>query len=156
MGNIIVFSIYELKLAIRLEFVERVINIVDIQELPNKFNHIEGIINYKGNPIPVVDMREVFQLPERATELSDMLIIVNILSSKLALHVDEVNLVSPLLPDQITLTQELFIDNEKIEGIILLNEEQILINDIEKFVDIKSITQIKEYMKQMQISIQPI
>lgn len=147
MENLVVFTLSEIKLAMTIECVDRVVNATEIQLLPNKFEHIEGTINLKGTILPVVNMRDVFQLPPKEIDLSDKFIIVHTSAMKLALHVDDVQGVVTSEQEQLIQGNQFILNNQKIEGIIKLNNERILITNIDQFVQVETIQKIKTYMR---------
>lgn len=70
-----------------------------VVRVPNATNNIRGIINLRGEIIPVYSLRQRFNLP--AAPVETKLIIANLPDMKLALEVDEVEEIDDLTSDQI-------------------------------------------------------
>ncbi len=56
-SNIIIFQISDLQFAIKLSFIEQVVNMVKIQPLPHSPECVSGTINYSGDLLPVINLR---------------------------------------------------------------------------------------------------
>ena len=94
MGDKIKLVIFQLalhKFALPISAVERIIQIVEISELPKSPEFLMGIINVHGEIVPVIDPRVLFDLPLKEIELSDQLIFVKTANVKIALWVDVTN-----------------------------------------------------------------
>lgn len=81
-----------------------VIEIVGIQkitEVPDMPEFIRGVINLRGNVIPVMDVRLRFGMPDRAYDDRTCMIVVRLGDISTALIVDRVNEVSEITSDQI-------------------------------------------------------
>jgi purine-binding chemotaxis protein CheW len=86
----IVFTLDEKKFALLLDTLERVVRAVDITILPGLPPIVRGIINYKGNILPVFDIRPRFHLTQREIRPEDYFLIVNTAGRTIALMVDNV------------------------------------------------------------------
>ena len=88
----------------------------------------------QGTIVPVVNLRYVFNLPEKGISLSDQLILVDLTVREIMLLVDSVE-------DVIDFPEEEIIDAEKVitgldylKGIVKLNGSVIFIHDLEEFI----------------------
>jgi purine-binding chemotaxis protein CheW len=85
----VVFSLDKENYGVDIERVQGIERQQQIVRVPNTVSYIKGIINLRGDIIPVYDLREKFKLPK--TEAEDrQYIIVNVKNSKIALEVDGV------------------------------------------------------------------
>ena len=91
MDQIVTFSLDQRLYALPLNSVVRVIHALYISSLPKAPAIICGIINVKGQIIPVVDIRKRFGFKSREIDRDDQLIIANTGKRTIALIVDEVN-----------------------------------------------------------------
>jgi len=127
----------EQRYALPLAQVERVIHAIEITPLPQAPEIIAGVINFRGNVIPVVNMRKRFRLPERGISLNDQIIISHTLRRQVALVVDEVNGVIEI-PVHVVLNAENILPNMKyIEGVVKLKDGMILIHDLDRFLSLE-------------------
>src|SRR5258708_3491813 len=89
-NKMVVFMLEDLRYALRLAAVERVIRIMEVVALPKAPEIVLGVVNVQGEIIPVMNVRKRFRLPERELDLSDHLIIARTARRKVALAVDAV------------------------------------------------------------------
>ncbi|MDD2734130.1 MAG: chemotaxis protein CheW [Desulfuromonadaceae bacterium] len=85
---ILVFTLDGQRYGLPLDAVERVVRMVEITQLPEAPAAVRGVINFQGEIIPVLDLRQRFGLPERPVELDDQLIIITTVGRKRALIAD--------------------------------------------------------------------
>lgn len=86
--------------ALPLNSVLRVIHVIEIRPLPKAPDIISGIINVKGQVIPVVDIRKRFGFPSRELNPEDQLIIADTGRRQITLLVDKVTEVQNVSPQQ--------------------------------------------------------
>ncbi len=97
------FKIDKEDYAIEIKHVIEIIGIQRITKVPNIKDYIKGIINLRGNIIPVVDVRTRFALQPIPYNDRTCIIVVKLMSSAIGLIVDEVqevvnmpeNIISP-------------------------------------------------------------
>lgn len=87
----LIFKLDNHKYGLPLEFVSRVMRIVEIIPVPNETPLIRGFINLHGEMVTVFDLRALFNLPPRDVRLSDRLILLAIEGRSLALLADDVD-----------------------------------------------------------------
>ena len=98
------------------------IEILNIQEItryeaptriPNMPSYIQGIINLRGNIIPVINLRKRFNLGDIEVTDESRIIIVNIFDKKAGLLVDTVSQVTKISDDEIEPPQEITANCER-------------------------------------------
>ena len=108
---------------------------VSIQRLPRAPAVVEGIIAFRGDVIPVLDVRARFRLPPKPLALSDQLIVARVHLRRFVLRVDRcLEFVRrPVLP----LEQ---LDNlprrgiEHVAGVTTVEDGIVVIQDLESFL----------------------
>lgn len=70
--------------------VERVLNAVEMTELPDHPEIMLGVINFHGEILPVADIRRKFALPKKDVEPEDKIIILKSTGRRFAVYVDSV------------------------------------------------------------------
>lgn len=110
----VIFSVGQGQYAIPLSFVERVLHMVAVTVLPEAPYWIDGVINYSGRIIPVVDLRQRFGEASKAPDLDDRLLIVG----KLALRIDSGGDVAQVSNEQLVPIPEDIIQSRPIEAVI--------------------------------------
>jgi purine-binding chemotaxis protein CheW len=127
----------DLLYALPLKTVVRVIHAVEIRELPKAPDIISGIINVKGQIIPVVDMRKRFGMAVREIVPDDNFILADTGKRHVALWIDEVTGVKEIVPGKYTDTKASLPYADFIKGVAKIEDEIILIYDLEQCLSLK-------------------
>src|SRR5574340_956544 len=72
------FSLEEEVFALDISKVREVLDITDITKVPRTPEYMKGVINLRGNVVPVVDMRLKFGMPGIETTVNTCIIIVEV------------------------------------------------------------------------------
>jgi purine-binding chemotaxis protein CheW len=148
MKTLLIFTIEKQRFALHLSDVEQIIHCIEIQPLPLAPKHISGTINFHGEFLPVVNLRKLFMLKARETELTDQLIIISTSLMKVALWVDAVGEILSLSDEEVSHSGKIFLDNDFVEGVFNLSDDLVLISDIDKFLTPEQIIRLKKALKQ--------
>lgn len=70
---VVVLMLDDIRYAVALTSVERVVRAVEITPLPNAPDIVLGVINVQGRVVPVVDIRKRFRLPARAISVLSLI-----------------------------------------------------------------------------------
>jgi len=128
------FNLNSEKYAVDIMYVEEIIRIVEITQVPRAPEFVEGIINIRGKVIPVVDMKKKLHLGSISVDNSTRIIITNIKNRKIGFIVDSVNEViridDSLIDDAPTVTMTM--DSSYIKGVAKTDQGLIIIIDITK------------------------
>lgn len=81
---------------IEIRYVIEIIGIQNITEVPDMPAFIRGVINLRGKVIPVMDVRNRFNLEDRDYDDRTCIIVVNVDSTEVGLVVDEVSEVADI------------------------------------------------------------
>lgn len=84
----VVFKLNDEYYGIDIHNVENIEKLLTITRVPYTEKHIEGVVNLRGNVIPVVDLRKRFELPKRQFDEETRIIIVNVNDLKVGMIVD--------------------------------------------------------------------
>ena len=80
MSNIqeyVVFKVNEESYGIDIKYVENIEKMLTITRVPYTETHVEGVVNLRGNVIPVIDLRKRFSIPRKEFTDESRIIIVN-------------------------------------------------------------------------------
>lgn len=127
--QLVSFKLDEIEYGIDILSVHEILRIPEITRLPNTPEYIKGVINLRGNVIPVVDIRLRFGMQQvTLTELS-RIIVVEIGEKLVGLLVDNVHQVIRLSRSRIDEPHDLIegISTEFISGIGRLQDRLIVI-----------------------------
>jgi purine-binding chemotaxis protein CheW len=141
----ITFKLGNEEYGLEIHYVNEIIGIIEITFLPDMPDFIKGVINLRGNVIPIIDVRKRFKMA--AIQYSDRacIIVVDFNELRIGLMVDAVSEVLNIPEENIEQTPKSakIFSNKFIKGIgkvndqvkIILNVEQILTDDeIEKMM----------------------
>lgn len=87
--------------ALPTSLIQEIIRAVMIAPLPDSPPLVEGVIHYRGEPLPVLDLRRRFDAKFRPVEPSDHFIVCRIAERRLAIHVDRAREVVRIAADAI-------------------------------------------------------
>lgn len=132
--NALVFAIDEQRFALPLAAVERVIRAVEVTPVPGAPNVILGVINVRGQILPVINTRRRLGLAERELQLDDHFVVARAASRTVALVVDEVCDVSNLSHGSVVTTENIAPGTRFIQGVARLDGGLVLIEDLEQFL----------------------
>ena len=148
LNRLLVFSLDEERYALHLNAVKMIVRAVEVTPLPQAPDNILGLINIKGQVIPVFNVRRRFKQPKRSVELNNRFIIARTQKRTVALVVDSVaGIVEPaegkLIPaEKITPKMELF------DGVIKLEDDMVLIHDLDRFLSLEEETILDRAMEE--------
>jgi purine-binding chemotaxis protein CheW len=95
------FHLDEEYYGIHIKDITEIIGMHAITDVPGTSSHIKGVINLRGNVIPVLDVRIRFEMPERNYDERTCIIVVNYEETAVGLIVDSVNEVLDISPKNI-------------------------------------------------------
>ena len=133
----VIFTLNEESFGLSINYVKEISPYKKSNMLPHTPDFVDGIINYRGQVTPIINLRKKFQMPEQdPTELTR--IILTILDEKqVGLLVDEASQVITLSEDVIDSAPKIMNDNQKeyIQGIAKLEDKMITLLDIEMLLN---------------------
>ncbi|MBX9972195.1 chemotaxis protein [Cytobacillus firmus] len=133
--EIIEFSIGRIKFGINVIKVKEIINPVKVIPLPHSHRNIEGIIELRGEVLPVVDVASSLNMEPSESPQQDKFIVTEFNQQKIVFHVHNVSKIHRISWNQIEKPSEVYQGQEsQIIGIIKLEDEMVLLLDFEKKV----------------------
>ncbi|MGN1401897.1 MAG: chemotaxis protein [Bacillus sp. (in: firmicutes)] len=115
--------------------VREILNPVKITAVPQAHRYVEGIIELRGEVLPVVNVAFALGLAPSYKPLQEKLIVAEFNQQKIVFHVHNVTQIHRVSWQQIEKPSELYqgLENQ-ITGIVKHNEEMILLLDFEKIL----------------------
>lgn len=136
LNQMVIFLLDDQKFALHLSSVKRIIQVVEIRNLPKAPEIVLGLINMQGRIVPVFDIRKRFRMPDRDVELNDQLMIAQTSKRTVALLVDYVSDVVEIPEDGIVTGGDILPDLEYVEGVMKTEGGMIYIHDLERFLSL--------------------
>ncbi|ANB59194.1 chemotaxis protein [Anoxybacteroides amylolyticum] len=121
--------------AINVMKVREILNPVPITKVPHAHPHVEGIIELRGEVLPVIDMAKALGLPSSEIPTQDKFIVAEFNQQKVVFHVHNVTRIHRISWKQIEKPSQMYqgLDGQII-GVIKLEGKMILLLDFEKMI----------------------
>ncbi len=146
--QLVAFRLQEEEFAVDIQRVREVLKITQITPLPQSLSYIEGVINLRGEVIPVVDLRKRFNI-KNAQETSDSrIIIVEIDESLVGLIVDSVTEVLHILSSAVDPPPRRLAGTrtEFIKGVGKLGDRLLIVLDLEQILSSEEQVDLEQLM----------
>ena len=125
----VIFKLGNESYGVNIEIAQGIEKVLPIVRIPNSVPDIQGIINLRGNIIPVLSLRNRFGLPEVPDTDRTEFLITKVDETLLALKVDEVDSIYDLETAQIFETPAIVRTPETayMDQVILLEDKRLTI-----------------------------
>lgn len=135
--KLVTFRIGQEEYGVKIANVQEINRMTEITKIPRAPYYVEGIVNLRGNVIPALNLRRLFQLTEKQVTDTTRIIIIDLDGRRTGIVVDSVSEVLKFEKKLIEATPDILsngIDSEFIEGVGKLDDgkRMILILDISK------------------------
>lgn len=133
----VTFMVADEMYGVSVHNVQSINEMVQITHIPDSDSFIEGVINLRGNVVPVISIRKKYNLPDKEYDLFTVIIIVEIGERLVGLIVDSVSDVIslPVSGIQKEIQFSSAVNKSAIEGIGNLNNQLIILLNLENFID---------------------
>ena len=131
--QLIVFVLDGKKFSLHMENIDRVIQSVEIIDLPNAPEIILGIINVHGEIVPIINIRKKFNLTYKDLSINDKMIIVKTETRKFGFVVDDIVGYFESTPHAVIKGESVWPGLEYVDEVVKLSDEMVLINNAENF-----------------------
>jgi two-component system chemotaxis response regulator CheV len=151
--EIVEFFVAHNRFGINVIKVREIINPAPIVAIPHAHRSIEGIMEIRGEILPVISMARVLGYPDSDSPAQDKLIVTEFNKQKVVFHVHGVDKINRISWEQIEKPTNLYQNSEnQIIGVVRREEGMILLLDFEKIlVDINPATGINhDRLKQIE------
>ncbi|KMY53462.1 MULTISPECIES: chemotaxis protein [Bacillaceae] len=133
--EIVEFEVCGNKYGINVIKVKEIIQPVAVTFIPHAHEHIEGIIQLRGEVLPLVDMAKVLGLPGGKTGETDKYIVTEFNKQKVVFHVQNVTRIHRISWEDIEKPSDMYQGgSSQVIGVIKINGEMILLLDFEKVI----------------------
>ncbi len=137
--QLVSFHIGDEEFAVDILNIQGINRMMEITKVPNSPDFVEGIINLRGQVIPVIDLRRRLGLPSVTPDKSTRIIVVEIQSKIIGFIVDSVNEVlriskSIIEPPPVMVAN---IESEFITAVGKLEDRLLILLDLEKVLSIQ-------------------
>ena len=122
---------------IEIKYVTEIVSLQKITEVPEAVEYVRGVLNLRGNVIPVVDVRLRFHMKPREYDDRTCVIVVDFDDSPIGLVVDTVREVISIPEEQISLPSRMTtrLENRFIQGMGRVDDSVKILLDVKKLLD---------------------
>jgi purine-binding chemotaxis protein CheW len=131
--DLVIFQVAGQRYGLPAADVREILPAVTITVLPQAPRIVEGIINRRGQIVPVFDIRGRFRLPAKPLTYTDHLIVADI-GRLVALRVDRTLDLTTVDAETIAETEETLPEAEYVAGVAKLADGLVLIHDLRTFL----------------------
>ncbi len=152
--EIVEFEVASNKFGINVIKVKEIIQPIEVTFIPHAHPHVEGIVQLRGEVLPVVDMQKVLGVPTQNYSEQQKYIVAEFNKQKVVFHVDNVTKIHRISWDQIEKPSDMYqgggsqvIGVIKREGgmLLLLDFERIMVDiNPESGIQIESVKKLGE------------
>ncbi|CCQ94363.1 Chemotaxis protein CheW [[Clostridium] ultunense Esp] len=142
----VVFNLGAEEFGIDIMNVKEIVPYQESVNVPNAPDFIEGIINYRGNVIPIINLKKRFKLGDSEVTKDTRIIVINLEDKEIGFVVDEASQTLRLDDEQIDPTPDIIseVDRRFITGVGKVGEDRLLILlDLHKILTDKEKDQIE-------------
>ena len=130
--SLVCFKIGDELYGINIMEVKEIIHLCEITPIPNAPEFIDGVINLRGNIIPIIDLCKKFNLTHKEftedEELLRSIVIINVNELLIGIIIDQIYRVVSVMHNQIQPPPQMIsgVGSEYVQGVVKLEED----NDI--------------------------
>ncbi|AJD90812.1 chemotaxis protein CheV [Jeotgalibacillus malaysiensis] len=133
--EIVEFEVNGSKYGINVIKVKEIIQPVPVIPIPHSHHYIKGIIQLRGEVLPVIDMRQVLGSGSAESASQEKYIVSEFNQQKVVFHVDNVSMIHRVSWDQIEKPSDMYQSHHtKVIGVIKRNEDMLLLLDFESII----------------------
>jgi purine-binding chemotaxis protein CheW len=130
--QVVAFNLGKEEYAVDILNVQEIERVLNITRVPRSTNYIEGVVNLRGNIIPIINLHKKFNLQAEGNEEEKRIIVFQFDDLKAGIIVDEVSEVLRLGKEDIEETGKVYgsINAEHIKGVAKVNSRLLILLDI--------------------------
>lgn len=132
--EILIFELAAGRYALRSSAVREVLRAFSAVKLPQAPPFVEGLLNLRGEIIPLLDIRRRFGLPHKNMSVSDHLIIAWDGTRSVALRVDRVQHLTRLPIQDLVGSESFLAPTDVVAGVAIAPDGMVLIHDLARFL----------------------
>ena len=134
--QLVTFSIGEEEFGVAILKVQEIIRIMEITKVPKAPPFVEGVINLRGNVIPVIDLRKRFGLETREHDSQTRIIVIEINKMIVGFVVDSVSEVLRIPQNTVEPPPPVVsgLESEYISGVGKLEDRLLIMLDLDRLL----------------------
>lgn len=140
------FKLGDEKYGVDILQVKTIERMMPITRVPKAPSFVEGVINLRGEIVPVIDLRKRFDLPKGEITENTRIIIVTVEDLTVGMIVDSATEVIQLPQDEIEDPPAITsgIDSDYLEGVGKINDELLILLNLSKVLKPKEVEELSK------------
>lgn len=136
--QVVAFQLGQEEYAVNILKVQEIIRLLTITRVPRSDKYIEGVINLRGNIIPIIDLHNKFAIESCGESDDKRIIVFQFEDVKAGIIVDRVSEVLHLNTKDIEETSKVYnsINAENIQGVAKVDDRLLILLDLKKLLGI--------------------
>ncbi|MGQ9823738.1 MAG: chemotaxis protein CheW [Desulfotomaculales bacterium] len=131
-GQLVIFQLNDQQYALPIHQTQEIVSMTNITKVPNTKHYVEGIINLRGNIIPVVNMNRRLNLPVSEYTEATRIIVVEWKGQKVGIIVDNVSEVGRYTEEEVEPPTVVGEDVDYLSGVVKKDNVLWLMLNLEK------------------------
>ncbi|MEA2721783.1 MAG: purine-binding chemotaxis protein CheW [Candidatus Eremiobacteraeota bacterium] len=134
--QVVSFKLASEEYGVDIAQVQEINRMVAVTHVPRAPQFMEGVINLRGQLIPIIDLRARFGMPRAEHTKNTRIVVTEIGTKRVGMVVDSVSEVLRLAVDQIEPAPEMItgVDTEYIRGVGKIEDRLIILLDLAKII----------------------
>ncbi len=136
--HLVVVRLDRERYGVPIEHVHEIIRMQEVTRIPRAPAFVEGVINLRGQVIPVIDLRKRFGLPHAERNGAARIVVVEMNGSRVGVVVDAVLEVLRLPNNSVVPPEELLAASEVafLQGVAKQGDDLILLLDLQRVLEV--------------------
>ncbi len=142
----VIFKLGDEEYGVNILQVKTIERLMEITRVPKAPDFVEGVINLRGEVVPVIDLRKRFELPERTNTDNTRIIIVSIEDITVGMIVDSATEVLQISEESIDPAPSIIgsIDSDYIDGVGKIDGRLLILLNLKKVLKSEKISEIEK------------
>ena len=131
-GQLVIFQLNDQQYALPVHQIQEIVKMTAITRIPNTKPYVEGIINLRGNIIPVINLNRRLNLPVSGYDDATRIIVVEQKGQKVGIIVDNVTEVGRCAESEVVPPSVVGDDVDYLNGVVKKDNNLWLLLNLEK------------------------
>jgi purine-binding chemotaxis protein CheW len=146
--QLVVFRLDVEEYGVEILETQEIIELEGLTRVPNSPEFVEGIINLRGEIIPIIDLKKRFSLDLKVNKIEEQrIVVVEVDDNKVGMIVDEVKEVLNISEEQISPPPKIAggIDKKYLEGVVKFEDRLLVLLNLTKILDPEEVKEVGKF-----------
>ncbi|MFG0249602.1 MAG: chemotaxis protein CheW [Phycisphaeraceae bacterium JB051] len=155
--QLVTFGVGSEEFAIDILQVQEINRMMNLTRVPQSPASVKGVINLRGRIVPVVNLRQCFDMDMVEHDQSSRIVVVDVEGQIMGFLVDRVHEVLRIDSDIVEFGTDLLKTTQKqsyVKGIGKLEDRLLILLDLSRLIDTDDMQKIRQFSEQQQVTAQ--